>query len=243
MRDIHLITPTLNKPRRRQCKKKIRCIMFSYINLIEKYREYLKKKSHLSRVQNFCQFLRKSNGIYFLPGGHRVTEVSPYERVAISCGGKKKGEKESGCIPLGVIRIRIGIQCESGRRSRVGGETQRCVAPRGAGSPSSASSVPIAVRHDAARRGACTHDGDAGDRRGTRRINSVVRAKSGAAFRHAVRHVRRTSLKGKRRRREDGEGKERRGNEGQAGRNFTLTPLSPCPMSYKRIYPFTRALS
>jgi len=156
-------------------------------------------------------------------------------RAAISLN--KKGKK------AGVTRIRAAsVSIEAGNRGRdeyMRRKTQRCVAPRGPDLR-----LPH-LRSDAARRGACVHA-----RRGYRRqarhahtrtsggekINSVIRAR----VRRAACDTSHT-LKRRRSMEWSGGGEERKSQALQAG--TSLTPLSPCPMSYKRICPFNRALS
>ena len=124
-------------------------------------------------------------------------EVSSYERIAISYRGGKKGKKTGASRSQ---RYPDTHQYQSGRRSSRGRDVvlRRTEVGRRI-FVSSASSCRFAVRHDAAR---CTHarttestgmpaTGAALNTRayfrGRReKINSVVRAKSGTAFQHAV---------------------------------------------------------
>jgi len=168
-----------------------------------------------------------------------VTEVSSYERIAISYRGGKKGKKTGASRSRrypDTHPVSIRPVIESGKRCNF--------TSRGAdGSPS----LPhLRADRGAARCGAmhaCTHDGATGMPvtgaalntrayfRGRReKINSVVRAKSGTAFQHAVdamrlrdpSHVlkRRAARKGV-----EDEGEERK-QKSQAGRNFTYPIVS-----------------
>lgn len=145
-----------------------------------------------------------------------------------------------------VIRIRgASVSIRPAIKSGKGGETNiRSAASRRRGQ-TSVFRISGVYKHESARHG------DAGDRRGTHTQGSSARAEGtrinpvvGALIGVASAGTRATLHILKRRRRAATAVEERSGRAKRLGPEFILlTPLSPCPMSYKWLAAFTRVVS